>query len=114
MTKQITLEEALKLVNFYHRDTCGWQVREVKGDIKGTVVGSISGNVNGAVNGAIYGNVGGGIYGDVEDSITGTVKGTINGQSWEFVETPKKKFQRLLQRTRNQELIDAFNQWENN
>ena len=93
MTKQIILEESLKLVSFKYDDTHGWQILDVKSDVTGDIYGDI--------------------YGDVESNIHGNVWGTINGRKWIFIETRKEKFQRLLQGTRNQELIDAFNQMEN-
>jgi len=51
---------------------------------------------------------------DVLGNVEGGVWGTINGLKWQFVETPKEKLQRLIEETGNQELIDAFNQLENN
>ena len=95
MTKQITLEEALKLVSFYHADTWGWQVRDVNVDVKGDIHGDVGGDVFGTVGGNIYGDVnvfgavGGNIYGDVNDHVWGK----INGREWEYVETPKEKLQ---------------------
>ena len=58
MTKQITLEEALKLVSFSYGDF-GWQVREVRGDVEGNVRGDVRGNVNGYVYGNVRGDVDG-------------------------------------------------------
>ena len=76
--------------------------------------GNIGGNVSGDVLGSISGNVRGAIYGNVDGIVKGIVKGKINSRKWTFIETPKEKFQRLLQGTRNQELIDTFNQLEDN
>ena len=90
MTKRITLEEALKLVSFEHRERRGWRVHDVKSDVHGDIVGGVIG------------------------TITGNVWGTISGRKWEFVETPKEKLQRLITESGNQELIDTFNQLENN
>ena len=98
MTKQITLEEALKLVSFCHSNHCGWQVHYVNGDVEGDVVGNVCGDVDGN------------ILGDVN----GIVFGEINGREWESVETPEKKLQRLIAESGNQELIDTFNQMEDN
>jgi starvation-inducible outer membrane lipoprotein len=106
MTKQITLEEALKLVSFYQLSGGSWHVLEVYGNVKGNV----NGNVNGYVDGEIYGDVNGEIYGNVN----GNVYGTINGREWKFIETPKNKLQRLIEDSGNQELIDTFNQMKNN
>ena len=86
MTKQITLEEAQKLVRFKYDDYLGWQVCDVNGNIKGDVYGNVNGNVG----------------------------GYINSRKWEFVETPKEKLQRLITESGSQELIDTFNQMENN
>ena len=132
MTKQITLEEALRLVSFYHTDVCGWGIHTVDGDIHGDVNGDIHGDVNGdvggivygAVDGDVHGAVGGNIYGDggvigdvhgsIGGNVDGNVKGRINGRVWRFVETPKDKLQRLITESGSQELIDAFNQMEDN
>lgn len=88
--KQITLRQALSLVEFEHSDEFGWQVKNVLDDVVGTV------------------------YGTVYCDVNGTVCGTINGREWDFIETHEEKFRRLLSETENQELIDAFNQMENN
>jgi hypothetical protein len=121
MDKQITLEEVLSLVRFKYDDTHGWQICDVSGRVHGDVLqidGNVFNGVGGHVYGSVGGNVGGNVYGSVCGSVGGhvygSVGGTINGRSWEFIETPKEKFQRLLQGTRNQELIDTFNQLEDN
>ena len=98
MTKQITLEEALSLVSFDNMGCRGWRVHDIKGDVKGYIGGNVYGDVKGYINGNIKGNV----------------RGTINGRSWEFIETPKEKLQRLIAELGNQELIDTFNQMEDN
>jgi hypothetical protein len=110
MTKQITLEQALSLVRFEYDEKKGWRVNEVNGDIYGDIYGGVNGGVGGAVKGHIWGGVGGDIYGGV----VGNVYGTINGRKWMYVETPKEKLQRLITESGNQELIDTFNQLENN
>ena len=94
MTKQITLEEALELVQFYQYYDGTWHVNNVLGDVWGDVYGSVEGSI--------------------KRHVGGTIGGTINGREWQYVETPKEKFIRLLAETHNQELIDAFNQLENN
>ena len=94
MTNQITLEEALKLVSFYKGIDGTWRIKDVNGIVEGTVFGDIKKNVCGNICGNLY--------------------GTINGRKWQFVETPKEKLQRLIEETGNQELIDAFNQLEDN
>ena len=56
MTKQITLEEALKLVEF--RKVNGkWFIQNVKDEVCGNVCGLVHGNV-----GDVYGNVRGKAY----------------------------------------------------
>ena len=122
MAKQITLEEALKLVSFYHTDDWGWGIHTVDGDIHGDiggdiggiVYGNVGGGVIGNVNGSIGGEVDGHIYGDVKGDVGGNVHGEINGRNWEFIETPKGKLQRLITESGNQDLMEAFNQMENN
>ena len=126
MTKQITLEEVLSLGSFKYDDRHGWQILDVKSDVTGDVCANVHGGIYGDVGGDIYGvigghvdgsivgNVDGNVFGDVGGDVKGTVKGKINHRPWQFIETPKEKFQRLLQGTRNQELIDAFNQLEDN
>ena len=114
MTDQITLEEALKLVSFYHVTGCGWKVRAIAGDVLGPVNGNIYGSVNGYVWGDVWGNVDGNVWGNVGGDVKGDVFGTIKGRRWEFIETPEEKVQRLITESGNQELIDAFNQMENN
>ncbi len=98
MAMRITLEEALRLVSFGHNQWQGWQVHDVNADIYGTVHGDVDGDVNGNVHG----------------DVTGFVKGKIEGHEWDFVETPKEKLQRLIEESGNQELIDTFNQMEDN
>ena len=98
MIKQITLEEALKLVSFEHRKGRGWRVRSVFSSIYGDIYGTIFGDTYGAIGGDVY----------------GTIFGTINGRRWKFIETPKDELQRLIRESGNQELIDTFNQLENN
>ena len=83
MTKQITLEEVLKLVTVEQDCDYNWYILDVKCDVEG----------------------------DVEGKVKGDVWGTINGRPWEFIETPEEKFRRLLDETGNQELIDAFKQY---
>lgn len=130
MTEQITLEEALKLVSFYQLSGGSWRVLEVNGYIKGSVNGNVYGYINGYVNGnvngdvlgdvlgnvdgTVFGNVNGDVRGYVNGKVLGNVLGTINGREWKFIETPKDKLQRLIEESGSQELIDAFNQMEDN
>jgi hypothetical protein len=112
MTKQITLEEALKLVEF--KNVGGvWQVRSVKGsvygDVHGAVFGDVCHHVFGDVGGSVLGDVGEDVYGDVG----GSVRGTINGLKWQPSETPKGKLERLIKEGATKEqLIEACNQLE--
>ena len=81
MSEQITLAEALKLVEFRHVDG-EWGVQNVKGYVRGDVKGSVCGDVKGDV----CGDVCGGVDGDVEGSVGGTVDGdvacNVNGTVW--------------------------------
>ena len=78
MADQITLEEALELVEFELRPE-GWRVKSVRS--------------------AVYGNVWGNIFGDVQGDIWGDIWGnvwsTINGRRWKFLETPKEELDQL-------------------
>ena len=106
---QITLEEALKIVTFEQDADGTWYVTRVQGDCA-TVEGrceTVKGNC-GTVEGDCYL-----VKGDC-DFVEGEVLDTINGRKWAYVETPREKLQRLIEKTDNQELIDAFNQLENN
>ena len=102
MTDQITLEEALKLVKF-QKDCLGeWYVHTVRGDcdlVKGDCV-IVEGNCH-----IVEGNC---------HIVEGTVYQTINNRKWQYVETSKERFKRLLGETENKELIEAFKQLENN
>ena len=49
MTKQITLEEVLKLVSFKYDDRHGWQILDVKSDVIGDVCADVYGEVHGVV-----------------------------------------------------------------
>jgi len=71
MADQITLEEALELVEFKLYPE-GWQVKNVEGSVYGDVQGNVWGNV------------------------WCNVRGTINGRKWQFVQTPKEKLKRLI------------------
>lgn len=82
MPEQITLEQALELVSFTKPRVGGWKVLTVYGDVDGDVLGDVLGDV--------WGNV--------------------NGRSWESVETPQEKLERLILKSGDQELIEAFNQ----
>ncbi len=117
MTKQITIEEALKLVEFDHIRDRGWQVGSIKGsvhgDVNGVVCGSVAGDVRGSVFGSVRRNVGGSVFGDVGGDVGGHVYGKIDGRKWYFAETPKEKLQRLVKENAGiGELLAAINQLE--
>ncbi len=132
MKKQITIEEVFELVEFTYdyAHGGGWVVSSVKGDVRGDVYGNVGGDVGvgvgggvgggggvgvgGNVYGHVYGNVYGNVYADVSGSISGDVRGTINGKQWQYVETPRQKVERLIKETGSTELIEAFNQLEDN
>ena len=88
MAEQITLEEALKLVEFQKNCHGKWCVVVVRGNCH-----------------IVEGNC---------DIVEGTVYQTISNRKWQYVETPKERFERLLGETENKELIKAFNQLEDN
>ena len=88
MAKQITLKEALELVEF--KFVMGkWRVKQVKTNVLGDVWEYI--------------------YGDVR----GHVYGTINGGEWKPVETLTEKLQLLIEEGADKEqLLEAINQLE--
>ena len=95
MTKKITLEEALKLVEFQHVDG-EWGIQNVLGDVSGSVVGSVSGNVFGNVSGDVVGSVFGGVYGDVYGDVFGDVGGFVLNYRGKFEEYLGQKVDELL------------------
>jgi len=74
MADQITLEEALELVEF-ELGPEGWRVKHVKGGVYGDVLGKV--------------------WGDVCCNVYGNVYGTINGRQWMFIGTPKEELNQL-------------------
>jgi hypothetical protein len=111
MTKQVTLEQALKLVDFDRRTDGTWRVSVVKGDC-GTVEGDctvVKGSCS-LVKGScitIEGNC------DTIEGHCGTVEGyvlgTINGREWQYAETPREKMARLLKEgASKEELLKAM------
>jgi len=118
MTKQITLEELLELVTVEQNSDGEWHIIDVKGDVYANVYGDVGGFVDGYVGYDIRGNVHGYICGSVGGNVKGDVKGnvygTINGREWQYIETPKDKLKRLIEETGNEELLEAFNQLEDN
>ena len=106
MDNQITIEEALELVEF-ELGPGGWRVKHVNGNVLGDVCGDVWGNVRGDVRRNVLGNVKG--------SVGGNVGGTINGRQWQFVETPKEKLKRLIDEGADRdEILKALNQLEDN
>jgi len=84
MANQITIEQALELVEFEH-GLAGWQIKTVYDDI----------------------------YGDVHGDVKGQVWGTIGGRQWQFVDTPKEKLKRLIEEGANkQEILKALDRLE--
>ena len=126
MTKQITIEEALKLVSFTKNDYDEWEVEDVRVNVNGDVYGTVHGDVEGSVNGHVHGDiggdvegsvngyVGGDVYGNVHGDVGGNVEGDIKSGEWQRVESPRQKLKRLIEETNNSELIEAFNQLEDN
>ena len=103
MTKQITLEELLELVNVKQDALGNWYIVDVKGHVSGNVYGNVGGNILGDV------------CGNVEGDVRGYVSGNINGREWEYVETPIERLKRLIREGSDQkELLWAVNQLENN
>jgi len=98
MTKQITLQQLLELVTVKQDSNGGWHIVDVKD------------NVQGDVSGYVKGDVGGDVCGDV----LGSVYGTINGRGWQYIETPKERLGRLIKATGSKQLLEAFNQLEDN
>jgi hypothetical protein len=103
MSNQITLEEALKLVEFKEGCPGHWYVAAVKGDC-GVVEGNCK-TVKGYC-GTVEGDCG---------IVKGEVCQTINGRQWQYVETPKEKLKRLIEAEADHEqLLEAFNEMEDN
>jgi len=89
MTDQITLEEALKLVEFRKNHLGEWYVDVVNGDCR-IVEGSC-------------------------DIIEGTVYQAIGNRKWQYAETPKEKLKRLIEEGADKaQLLEAINQLEEN
>ena len=100
MSPEITLEQALELVEFVYADN-RWCVLDVKGSVGGNVCGDVCGHVRGTVGGSVCGNVDGNVrgnvYGNVCGDVCGNVGGTISGCKWQFIDTPLQKLKRLIQ-----------------
>jgi len=111
MTKEITLEEALKLVNFTFSKYQEWQVQDVKTSILGNVWGDVGGYIKGDVR-TVGGSVWSRVKGNV-NTIEGVVWNTINGKAWQPGETIKEKLHRLVaQGATKEELHTVINQLE--
>lgn len=65
MTKPITLEKALELVDFV--EISGkYCVSHVKGNVEGHVEGTVYGSVEGHVHGGVKGTIGGGVEASID------------------------------------------------
>ena len=96
MTDQITLEEALQLVEFCQDFQGRWHVYTVKRDCY-----TVKGNCD-----IVEGNC---------ITVEGKVFKTINGREWQYIETPRQKFQRLIKEGADKEqLLEVVDQLENN
>ena len=93
---EITLEQALELVEYIYSDG-DWRVLNVCGSVYGSVGGYVGGDVYGDVRGSVVGYVDGYVGGDVRGDVRGSVCGTISGRQWQFVETPLEKLKRLIE-----------------
>jgi hypothetical protein len=90
MTEQITLDEALRLVDFDQYRDGSWRVKTVK-DYCHTVKGYCH---------TVQGDCG---------TVEGRVLYTINGRQWRYVETPKEKIVRLVEEgASKEELLKAL------
>ena len=90
--QQITLEEALNLVEFEFTEGA-WRVKHVKC--------------------TVWGDVKGDVYGDVYGDVCGTVWGTISRRKWQIIETPREKLRRLIEEGADKaQLLEAINQLE--
>lgn len=108
MTDQITLEEALELVEFELSIQGEWRVKHVKSSVWGNVYGDVT-NVHGDVLIDVWGNV----WGNVGGNLGGECFGTISGHEWKFVETPREKLKRLIDEGANkEELLAVVHQLE--
>jgi len=95
MKKDITLKEALELVEFeYVIRLKQWRVAAVQDNV--------------------YGDVHGNVEGDVEGNVLGNVYGTINSIPWQYVETPMERLKRLIKESGDKTLIEALSQLEDN
>jgi gamma-glutamylcyclotransferase (GGCT)/AIG2-like uncharacterized protein YtfP len=102
MTDQITLEQALKLVDFDQFHDGSWFVKTVKGDCD-TVKGECY---------IVEGDCGT-VEGDCH-SVRGRVLTTINGRQWQYVETRKGKMSRLIEEgAAKEELLKALEELPN-
>ena len=93
-----TIEQVLKLVAFGRNMHGEWRIYSILGDIAFDVHGHIRGSV----------------YGDIHEDVTGRVLGKINGRNWQSIESPMEKLGRLIKESGDEEMLEAFNQLENN
>ena len=74
MSKQITLDEVLKLVSF-EKIGSKWYLHDVVGDVGGCIGGSVYGDVTGN----IVGDSAGDVVGNVDGNVVGYVHGNVGG-----------------------------------
>lgn len=92
MTEQITIQQALELVDFDQYYDGVWFVGTVKGNCR-----------------VVEGNCGV-VKGDCR-TVEGRVVGTINGRQWQYVETSREQVVRLIEEGASKEaLLKALEQ----
>jgi hypothetical protein len=97
MTEQITLDEALRLVDFDQGNAGTWYVSVVKGNCD-----IVKGSCDTVEGGCRI------VKGDC-CIVEGRVFGTINGRQWQYVETPKEQMARLIKEgASKEELLKAL------
>lgn len=117
-----TIKEMLELVSFTQNEHGKWQIHSVHGDVAAEVLGSVRGNVCGDIHKDVYGSIGGfvcgSVHGDVDKDVNGSVHGKvfgkINGRNWQSIESPMEKLGRLIKESGDEEMLEAFNQLEDN
>ena len=85
-----TIEQVLKLVAFGMNMNGEWRIHRVLGDVAFDVLG------------------------DIHQDVTGEVLGKINGRNWQSIESPMEKLGRLIKESGDAEMLETFNQLEDN
>ena len=93
-----TIEQVLKLVAFSKNIDGEWRIHSVLADVAFDILGDIRGSV----------------YGDIHQDVTGEVLGKINGRNWQSIESPMEKLGRLIKESGDAEMLETFNQLEDN